>query len=92
MKGKTPKQIRTIFNIPDDYTKEEKKELRREYAWAFFPKYASSSSSSSADDDEERDGDKVGDKDKGGDKDVEYEDYGDEDDVCKEEEEQEPEP
>jgi S-phase kinase-associated protein 1 len=37
MKGKTPKQICTIFNIPDDYTKEEKKELRREYAWPSSP-------------------------------------------------------
>jgi hypothetical protein len=36
MKGKTPEEIRNTFNIPDDYTEEEKKKVRRDYAWAFF--------------------------------------------------------
>ncbi|XP_062206219.1 SKP1-like protein 1B isoform X1 [Phragmites australis] len=35
MKGKTPDEIRKIFNILNDFTKEEEEEMRREYAWAF---------------------------------------------------------
>jgi hypothetical protein len=38
MKGKTPEEIRNTFNIPDGYTEEEEKKVRRNYAWAFFPK------------------------------------------------------
>ncbi|TVT97411.1 hypothetical protein EJB05_57346, partial [Eragrostis curvula] len=35
MKGKTPEEIRTIFNIKNDFTKEEEEEIRKENAWAF---------------------------------------------------------
>ncbi|XP_010447073.1 PREDICTED: SKP1-like protein 11 [Camelina sativa] len=35
MKGKTPDQIRTHFNIHNDYTPEEEEEVRRENQWAF---------------------------------------------------------
>jgi hypothetical protein len=38
MKGKTSEEIRNTFNIPDGYTEEEEKKVRRDYAWAFFPK------------------------------------------------------
>ena len=34
MKGKTPEEIREIFNIKNDFTKEED-EIRRENQWAF---------------------------------------------------------
>lgn len=33
--GKTPEQIREIFNIKNDFTPEEEEEVRRENAWAF---------------------------------------------------------
>ncbi|CAK8574908.1 unnamed protein product [Lathyrus sativus] len=33
--GKTPEQIRSTFNIKNDYTKEEEEEVRRENKWAF---------------------------------------------------------
>lgn len=32
MLGKTPKQIRKIFNTKDDFTPEEEKAIREEYA------------------------------------------------------------
>ncbi|KAL5723683.1 hypothetical protein ACHQM5_007053 [Ranunculus cassubicifolius] len=35
IKGKTPEQIREIFNIKNDFTPEEEAEIRREHAWAF---------------------------------------------------------
>ena len=35
MKGKTPEEIREIFNIKNDFTKEEEDEIRRENQWAF---------------------------------------------------------
>ncbi|XP_050262234.1 SKP1-like protein 1B [Quercus robur] len=35
IKGKTPEQIRAIFNIVNDFTPEEEEEVRRENAWAF---------------------------------------------------------
>ncbi|XP_059286578.1 SKP1-like protein 1A [Lycium ferocissimum] len=35
IKGKTPEEIRQIFNIKNDYTPEEEEEVRRENAWAF---------------------------------------------------------
>ncbi|CAI0398545.1 unnamed protein product [Linum tenue] len=35
MKGKTPEEIRAIFNIKNDYTPEEEEEVRRENQWAF---------------------------------------------------------
>ncbi|KAK6031966.1 Skp1 family, dimerization domain protein [Ostertagia ostertagi] len=33
MKGKTPEEIRTLFNITNDFTPEEEEEIRRENAW-----------------------------------------------------------
>ncbi|GLJ36346.1 hypothetical protein SUGI_0729620 [Cryptomeria japonica] len=35
IKGKTPEEIRKIFNIKNDYTREEEEEVRRENQWAF---------------------------------------------------------
>ncbi|CAI8614153.1 unnamed protein product [Vicia faba] len=35
IKGKTPEEIRTMFNIKNDFTPEEEAELRRENQWAF---------------------------------------------------------
>ncbi|CAI9275737.1 unnamed protein product [Lactuca saligna] len=35
MKGKTPEQIRVLFNIKNDFSPEEEAEVRRENAWAF---------------------------------------------------------
>ncbi|KAL5704414.1 hypothetical protein ACHQM5_022849 [Ranunculus cassubicifolius] len=35
IKGKTPEQIREIFNITNDFTPEEEAAIRREHAWAF---------------------------------------------------------
>ncbi|GAU37925.1 hypothetical protein TSUD_269400 [Trifolium subterraneum] len=35
IKDKTPEQIRKIFNIVNDFSPEEEKEVRRENAWAF---------------------------------------------------------
>ncbi|XP_059072041.1 SKP1-like protein 1B [Cryptomeria japonica] len=35
IKGKTPEEIRMIFNIKNDYTPEEEEEVRRENQWAF---------------------------------------------------------
>ncbi|CAL5083416.1 unnamed protein product [Urochloa decumbens] len=35
MKGKTPEQIREMYNIKNDFTPEEEAEIRRENAWAF---------------------------------------------------------
>ncbi|KAL6656997.1 hypothetical protein ACP70R_004777 [Stipagrostis hirtigluma subsp. patula] len=35
MMGKNPDEIRETFNIEDDFTKEEKEEMRREFAWAY---------------------------------------------------------
>lgn len=35
IKGKTPEEIRTQFNIKNDFTPEEEEEVRRENQWAF---------------------------------------------------------
>lgn len=35
IKGKSPEQIRTLFNIKNDFTPEEEEEVRRENQWAF---------------------------------------------------------
>ncbi|KAJ4975995.1 hypothetical protein NE237_001101 [Protea cynaroides] len=35
IRGKTPDQIREIFNIKNDFTPEEEEEIRKENAWAF---------------------------------------------------------
>ncbi|KAB2603197.1 SKP1-like protein 1A [Pyrus ussuriensis x Pyrus communis] len=35
IKGKTPEQIRTTFNIKNDFTPEEEETIRRENQWAF---------------------------------------------------------
>ncbi|KAG0488517.1 hypothetical protein HPP92_007080 [Vanilla planifolia] len=35
IKGKTPEEIRTTFNIKNDFTQEEEEEIRRENQWAF---------------------------------------------------------
>ncbi|XP_058225494.1 SKP1-like protein 1A [Rhododendron vialii] len=35
IKGKTPEEVRRIFNIVNDFTPEEEDEVRRENAWAF---------------------------------------------------------
>ncbi|XP_073150314.1 SKP1-like protein 1A [Henckelia pumila] len=35
IKGKTPEEIRSLFNIVNDFTPEEEEEVRKENAWAF---------------------------------------------------------
>lgn len=35
IKGKTPEDIRSTFNIENDFTPEEEEEVRRENQWAF---------------------------------------------------------
>jgi S-phase kinase-associated protein 1 len=35
IKGKTQEEIRKTFNIKNDFTPEEKEEVRRENQWAF---------------------------------------------------------
>ncbi|GAB2289251.1 SKP1-like protein 1A [Dionaea muscipula] len=35
IKGKNPEEIRTMFNIKNDFTPEEEEEIRRENQWAF---------------------------------------------------------
>lgn len=35
MRGKSPEEIRSIFHIKNDYTKEEEELVRRENEWAF---------------------------------------------------------
>ncbi|GMN38192.1 hypothetical protein TIFTF001_007431 [Ficus carica] len=35
IKGKSPEEIRTLFNIKNDFTPEEEEEVRRENQWAF---------------------------------------------------------
>lgn len=35
IKGKTPEEIRKLFNIINDFTPEEEEEIRRENQWAF---------------------------------------------------------
>lgn len=35
MRGKTVEEIRQTFNIKNDYTAEEEREIRNEYSWAF---------------------------------------------------------
>nr|GEX85879.1 SKP1-like protein 1B [Tanacetum cinerariifolium] len=35
IKGKTPEEIRKIFNIKNDFTPEEEEEVRRENPWTF---------------------------------------------------------
>lgn len=35
IKGKTPEEVRTTFNIKNDFTPEEEEEVRRENQWAF---------------------------------------------------------
>ncbi|KAI3745236.1 hypothetical protein L1987_58344 [Smallanthus sonchifolius] len=36
IKGKSPEEIRTTFNIKYEFTPEEEEEIRRENAWSFF--------------------------------------------------------
>jgi len=33
IKGKTPEEIREMFNIEDDLTEEEKEQIRKENEW-----------------------------------------------------------
>ncbi|XP_073278612.1 SKP1-like protein 1A [Primulina huaijiensis] len=35
IKGKSPEEVRKLFNIINDYTPEEEEEVRKENAWAF---------------------------------------------------------
>ncbi|KAL8543312.1 hypothetical protein ACS0TY_004019 [Phlomoides rotata] len=35
IKGKSPEEIRTIFNIKNDFTPEEEEQIRKDNAWAF---------------------------------------------------------
>jgi S-phase kinase-associated protein 1 len=35
MRGKSPEELRKIFNIKNDYTPEEEQAVRAEIAWAF---------------------------------------------------------
>ncbi|WRX23420.1 SKP1 component [Theobroma cacao] len=35
IKGKTPEEIRKIFNIKNDFSREEEEDVRRENQWAF---------------------------------------------------------
>ncbi|KAG2638477.1 SKP1-like protein 1 [Panicum virgatum] len=35
MKGKTIDEMRKMFNIKNDFTKEQEEEIRRKHAWAF---------------------------------------------------------
>ncbi|GMI67082.1 ARABIDOPSIS SKP1 HOMOLOGUE 1, UFO INTERACTING PROTEIN 1, S phase kinase-associated protein 1 [Hibiscus trionum] len=35
IKGKSPEEIRTTFNIKNDFTPEEEEEIRKKNAWAF---------------------------------------------------------
>ncbi|KAJ4976034.1 hypothetical protein NE237_001140 [Protea cynaroides] len=35
IRGKTPEQIREIFNIKNDFTPEEEEQIRKENVWAF---------------------------------------------------------
>lgn len=35
IRGKSPEQIRTTFNIQNDFTPEEEAEFRKEYSWVF---------------------------------------------------------
>lgn len=35
MNGKSPEEIRALFNIVNDYTPAEEEEVRRENQWAF---------------------------------------------------------
>ncbi|XP_052184517.1 SKP1-like protein 1A [Diospyros lotus] len=35
IKGKSPEEIRQIFNIKNDFTQKEEEEIRRENGWAF---------------------------------------------------------
>lgn len=37
IKGKSPEEIRKIFNIQNDFTPEEEDQIRRENEWADFP-------------------------------------------------------
>jgi S-phase kinase-associated protein 1 len=34
IKGKTPEEIRKLFNIPNDFTPEEEEQIRKENEWA----------------------------------------------------------
>ena len=34
IKGKTPEEIRKLFNIVNDFTKEEEDQIRKENEWA----------------------------------------------------------
>ncbi|GJN33154.1 hypothetical protein PR202_gb21721 [Eleusine coracana subsp. coracana] len=73
MKVKTTEEIRDTFNIPDDFTPEEKVEMRRQHAWA-FPKTRHSAASPSEDDDDDDGGGEEDNDDGGGDDDeMEYE-------------------
>ncbi|XP_039039945.1 SKP1-like protein 1A, partial [Hibiscus syriacus] len=39
IKGKSPEEIRTTFNIQNDFTPEEEEEIRKENPWAFDLNY-----------------------------------------------------
>ncbi|KAK8566037.1 hypothetical protein V6N13_021112 [Hibiscus sabdariffa] len=36
IKGKSPEEIRTTFNIKNDFTLEEEEEIKKKNAWAFY--------------------------------------------------------
>jgi S-phase kinase-associated protein 1 len=35
IKGKTPEEIRAVFNIPNDFNADEERQVREENYWAF---------------------------------------------------------
>lgn len=37
IKDKSVEEVRVIFNIKNDFTKQEEDQLRKEHAWAYIP-------------------------------------------------------